>query len=328
MPIYAPAQWARRVQASDQRDVAALSGVETGRQTALAAADAYLTIIARRRVVDANLRARDVAKAHFDLAAELERGGVGSRLNQLRAQQELSIDESLVEVARLALYRAQEALGVLLVADGPVDAADEPVFDVRAAGAEAIAPLQSAGSEALFRARADIRLFTAEQQATERALRDSRYDFRPQFEAIFQPQTTYPGQFFVPANSWRFLTQLTMPLVDSGRRAGQRLERQAAVDLARSRLTGAQTAAASEVRTAREAVASAGRALASAQAAASQAQEVVNIVNVSFRAGAATNIEVIDAERRARDSDTAVAVAEDTLRRASLELLTALGQFP
>ena len=64
------------------------------------------------------------------------------------------------------------------------------------------------------------------------------------------------------------------------------------------------------------------------RAAADQAQQVVNITNISFRAGAATNIEVIDAERRARDADTAVASAEDTLRRARLELLTALGRFP
>ena len=82
------------------------------------------------------------------------------------------------------------------------------------------------------------------------------------------------------------------------------------------------------MRTAREAIASAERVLASARAAADQAQQVVDIVNVSFRAGAATNIEVIDAERRARDADTAVAVAEDTLRRARLDLLTALGRFP
>jgi outer membrane protein TolC len=82
------------------------------------------------------------------------------------------------------------------------------------------------------------------------------------------------------------------------------------------------------VRTAREAVASAGRALASTRAAADQAQQVVNITNVSFRAGAATNIEVIDAERRARDADLSVGIAEDVLRRARLELLTALGRFP
>ena len=56
--------------------------------------------------------------------------------------------------------------------------------------------------------------------------------------------------------------------------------------------------------------------------------QVVDIVNISFRPGAATNIEVIDAERRARDADTTVAVAEDTLRRARLELLIALGRFP
>ncbi len=82
------------------------------------------------------------------------------------------------------------------------------------------------------------------------------------------------------------------------------------------------------MRTAREAVQSAERGLASARAAADEAQQVVNITNVSFRAGAATNIEVIDAERAARDADTAVAVAEDTLRRARLDLLTALGRFP
>jgi outer membrane protein TolC len=91
---------------------------------------------------------------------------------------------------------------------------------------------------------------------------------------------------------------------------------------------GGVTTATSEVRVAREAVASAERALASRRAAASQAQQVVDIVNISFRAGAATNIEVIDAERGARDADFAVAVAEDTLRRGRLDLLTSIGRFP
>ena len=82
------------------------------------------------------------------------------------------------------------------------------------------------------------------------------------------------------------------------------------------------------MRAAREAVASGERSLAAARAAADQAQQVVQITNVSFRAGAATNIEVIDAERAARDADTAAAIADDQLRRARLELLNALGRFP
>lgn len=119
-----------------------------------------------------------------------------------------------------------------------------------------------------------------------------------------------------------------MPIFDSGQRQGQKLERQAAVDASRAAYTRAETQARADIRAAREAVASADRALASARAAADQARQVVDIVNISFRAGASTNIEVIDAEGRARDTDTAVGVAEDTLRRARLELLTAIGRFP
>jgi len=106
------------------------------------------------------------------------------------------------------------------------------------------------------------------------------------------------------------------------------VQRQAALEVARANFAGALTEASSQVRGAREAVASGERSLVSARAAAAQAQQVVDITNISFRAGAATNIEVIDAERSARDADTAVAMAEDQLRRARLELLEALGRFP
>jgi outer membrane protein TolC len=37
---------------------------------------------------------------------------------------------------------------------------------------------------------------------------------------------------------------------------------------------------------------------------------------------------VIDAQRQARDADSSAAVAQNTLMRAQLDLLTALGRFP
>ena len=319
-PILTAAQWARRTQAEDSRRVAQLNESDVHRQVAFATADAYISIIASRRNVEATLRARDVARAHFDLARELREGGSGSRLNELRAQQEFSSDDALVEAARLGLYRAQEALGILVVADGPVDAAEEPSFDL-----PSDVQIADAG---LMQFRTDLRLFSAEQQAADRVLRDSSKDYWPTVEAIFQPQTTYPKSLFLPQNRWQFLLQAQIPIFDSGERRGLKLERQSSFDISRTNLGGAMTRARAEVRTAREAVASAGRALASTHAAADQAQQVVNITNVSFRAGAATNIEVIDAERRARDADLSVGIAEDVLRRARLELLTALGRFP
>ena len=320
MPIVAAAAWARRAQAEDTRAAAELSVAETRRQVAFAAADAYLTILVQRRIVEGNLRARDVARAHFDLASELERRGNGSRLNALRAQQQWSTDEGLLENGRLALYRAQEALGVLIAADGPADAIDEPDFAVPAASGD-----PAPGAEPY---RADLRLFAAQQRAAERALKDSSRDWWPTVDATFQPSTIYPAQLFLPQNTWRFITQTTIPLFDSSGRAAIKVERLADVDQARARLASAALEASSEVRAARQAVASGERSAAAARGAADQARQVETITNISFRAGAATNIEVIDAERSARDADAAVAAAEDQLRRARLELLNALGRFP
>jgi outer membrane protein TolC len=317
MPIVAAAAWARRAQAEDIASVSQLTLADTRRQIAFATADAYLTIIASRRVVESTTRSRDVAKVHFDYATELEQKGSGSRLNAIRAQQQYSIDDGLVETARLSLYRAQEALGVLVVADGPVDAVNEPAFDV---------PPDTTGPLTAF--RTDLKLFAGQEQAADRILRDSSKDWWPTLDAIFQPSTTYPSQFFLPGNSWRLLLQANVPIFDSGQRAGTKLERQADVQERRAMLAGGVTRANSEVRAAREAIASYERSLASARASAEQAQQVVQITNVSFRAGASTNIEVIDADRTARDADFAVAVAEDNLRRARLDLLTALGRFP
>ena len=217
MPIVAAAAWARRAQAQDARAVAELSVAETRRQVAFATADAYLTILVQRRIVESNLRARDVARAHFDLASELERRGTGSRLNALRAQQQWSTDEGFLENGRLALYRAQEALGVLIVADGPADAIDDPDFAVPPANEDPASTAQPY--------RADLRLFAAQQQAAERVFHDSSRDWWPTIDAIFQPSTVYPAQLFLPQNTWRFLTQTTVPIFDSSGRAALKVER-------------------------------------------------------------------------------------------------------
>jgi outer membrane protein TolC len=317
-PLYAPVIWARRVQAADNLNVAELSAAEIRRQTAVATAEAYLAIIARRRVIEANIRSRDVATAHLEVATTLERLGSGTRLNRLRAAQEVSIDDGFIETALFALYSAQEALGVLLVADGPVDTDDVPTFEIPG----------DAGVTTALSGRTDLKLFTAEQRAAERVLADNRKSYLPMFEGIFQPQSTYPSQFFVPANSWQALVQMNILLFDSGFRAGERVVKQAAVDTARAKVAEKTTNIPSEVRTARQAIASAERVLATERVAAEQANQVVDIVNLSFRLGASTNIEVIDAQRRARDADTNVAVAEDAVRRARFNLLNALGLFP
>jgi len=321
MPLYAPVQWARRAQAADARRVAQASAEDIRRQVAVATAQSYLTVIAAHRVVEAQQRSRDTAKAFYDYAHERFKAGASSRLNELRAQQTLSSDEAFVEQTQLALYRTQEALGVLMAVDHAVDATNEPAFDIPAQG-DATAVAQSIGL------RTDLKLFATEVDAARRIVADSSKEWHPTLTGIFEPVFQQPGSVFTPEASWRALLQFSVPVFDSGLRKGRKLERQAALQQTEVTLSSAQREAASEIRAAYESVRRSERVLQSTRDAATQAAQVLEITNISFRAGATTNIEVIDAQRRARDADTAVAVAEDQTRQARLDLLNALGRFP
>ena len=75
MPLFAPAQWAERVQALDAQHVAEASTEEVKRQIAVATAQAYLSVIGARRVVESQVRARDTAYAFYEYADNRLQGG-------------------------------------------------------------------------------------------------------------------------------------------------------------------------------------------------------------------------------------------------------------
>jgi hypothetical protein len=140
---------------------------------------------------------------------------------------------------------------VLIVADGPADAVDEPAFDLP--HDDSAVPLTAF--------RTDLKLFAGEQQAAERIFRDSSKDWWPTLDALFQPSATYPSQFFLPANSWRLLLQANVPIFDSGQRAGTKQQRQAEVERTRVTLNGAPSSRPPRRCAAREAIASGERSL-------------------------------------------------------------------
>jgi outer membrane protein TolC len=319
-PLIAPVQWALRVQASDSKRVAELSAADVRKQVAVSTAQACLAIIALRQVLDADLRARDVAKAHYEDAKERLVAGSGSKLNELRAQQSMSADRALVEASQTNLYRAQEALGVLLAVDGPADLVDEPALDVP--------PSIDAAAGALVSTRTDLRLLSGREQAAARVLSDSWKDWLPSVGGLFTPQVVAPQTLFQPRFSWRAEIVATVPLFDFGYRSSQKAQRQVDLDTAKIAEDAAARQARSDVRTARDGLEAAERALGFAREAATEARQVVEIVLVSFRVGASTNIEVIDAQRVALDADTAVATADHDVRQVRLSLLVALGLFP
>ena len=317
MPLLAPEARARITQGRDQIEVAALATAEVRQQVSVAAAYAYLGVVAARRQVEVNERAVESARAHLDFAQKRLEGGAGSRLNQLRAAQALSRDEAQFEHAQFALRQAQEALGLLLAEDGPVDAGPEPTFAV---------PQNADGQAGWLADRPDVQLQARTIEAAERVWRDSWKTWLPTAAVTFSPQAVAPASIFAPSRTWQLSLNLTQRVFDR-RPAADKALRQVALSQAMFARDDIELRARSEERIARQALGSSERVLAASRRAAEQADEVLAITTAAFEVGATTNLEVIDAQLSARDAATAAAFAEDAARRARFELLVATGRF-
>jgi outer membrane protein TolC len=213
--------------------------------------------------------------------------------------------------------RGQEALGVSIFADGPVDADGDPELQ------PAIPP----SNDAWLLERPDIRLVTAQQQAADRVVRDSWKSWLPTGTASFTPQYVTPAGLFEPAKTWRAVFQFQIPIYDGTLGAAKRI-RIADRETARIRLDAVKVEARAELRLARESVTRNEQIVATSRLSAESAAEALRIAEIAYRAGATSNIEVVQAQQSARDAEILFAVAEDRLRQARLDLLVALGQFP
>lgn len=324
-PLLAPSRWAAWTRARGEVEVAKAGQREIGRQVAAAAARACLAVILARRSAAVLERARDVARAHLQFAQARRSGGVGTRLDEVRAGQEVQVNEAQLQTALLQRTRAEEALGVLLAAEAPVGCTEdrEALTGPGAAGA-------GGEGEALEGAatRPDVRERRARVGVLSRAVRESFTDYLPLLSGVFQTFYQDPPGLLQRSFGWQAQLILSVPLYDGGLRYGLRRERQAQLDEARASLEATLRQARAEVRGAFEAVRRADEALRAAREGAALAAEALRLAELSYKAGATTNLELLDAERRARDAEAAAEGAADGARQARLDLLIASGRFP
>jgi outer membrane protein TolC len=320
VPLVAPQRWVQWAHASEQVDVARLSADDVRRQIAVTTARTYVSVISQHRLVDANQRASGNAREHHEDAKARLAAGTGNRLDLVRAAQELATSQSLVESALTGLVRAQEALGILVGGDMPVDTTDEMQFPPLPAPAEA---LQDAEQR-----RADIQAQRKRTEAAQHVVRDSYADFLPLLTAVAQPFASSFTSLTSPTTGWQAQLVLTLPLYDGGFRYGALEQRRAERDEASELLDAALRQARSEVRSGFEALRRADASLQQARDASRLAGEALDITTLAYHAGATNDLEVVDAERRARDAANAAAIAEDAARQARIDLLAATGRFP
>jgi outer membrane protein len=310
-------RWARHHSAEDNVATARAAARETRQRVAVMAAQAYLAVIGAERQLEITTRNRETAQALEDYARARLEVGQGSRLNHVRAVQQRAAADSLVQIAGLAVRRAQEALGVAVFAPGPVGVRAEPHLP----------PPVLPEDDTWLEARPDVQRFSAELFARQRLVDDAWKPWLPTATAFFTPRYVTPAGLFEPSKTWRALFQLQVPIFDSTLSAGK-AAKIADREAARLRLEGLRSEARSELRNVREAVRRSEAVVVSTREAAQAAAEALHITEVAYRAGARTNIEVVQAQQAARNAEIEAAVAENRLRQARLDLLVALGQFP
>jgi len=320
VPLVAAPAWANTRLAKDNRRIAEASALDVRRQVAQATARAYLTVVAQHRLIAAAETARANAKDHYDYAHARLLGGVGRSIDEVRAQQDLASLDVQVQASYVNLARAREGLGVLVAGSAPVDSVDEVDLG-------AMPSLQSALDEAPAR-RTDIHLLDQRVATAQRSADDVWAYYAPFLSAVGQPFFQDPPTVLLPRTGWLAQLVLTLPIYDGGQRTGISQERQALVAQARANLDAGLRQAKADVRVSFEEMLRADQGLASARDAARLAHKAYDLATLAYRAGASTNIEVLDAARQARDADTLTAEAEDLSRQARLDLLVAAGRFP
>jgi outer membrane protein TolC len=320
VPLIAPQRWLAWAHAGDQARIAELSLADVRRTVAVFTARAYLGVMAEHRLVLITTQARDAAKAHLDDAHARFQVGSGNRLDEVRAGQELAADEAQLSAALAGLQRSMEALGVLVGEEGPVEVQEEVALPDLPAPEAAMRDAQEK--------RADLIAAQERSVAARKVERDSYADYLPLLSAVVQPFYQTPATAAVPQSGWAAQLVLTVPFYDGGARYGLRRERAALSAEAKEQVDALLRQARSDVRTAFEALRRADEGLGSARQAAKLAHDALEMTMLAYREGATNDLDVVDAERRARDADTAALSAEDAARQARIDLLAASGRFP
>jgi outer membrane protein TolC len=319
LPLILPQRWAQWAHSKDQVAVTRIGIAEAQRQLAIAVGHTYLSLLAQHNLVALDETAVKDDQAHAEYTEARYQGGFGNRIDSVRAQQQVEADKVTLENAVAQLVRYREALGVLLAQNEAVDAADPVELGPAPDLEHAVDDSQR---------RSDVEENRLRLVATRHVARDDYADYLPTLNAVGFPFYQAPPTAQIPRTGWEIQLVLSWQLFDGGLRYGlaherARLEREAELGW-----EAAARQASSDVRTAHDSLARAQRALGDAKAAAQLADSGLHLATLAYRAGATTNIEVIDAERVSHDAQTQAVVASDAAQQALFDLLTASGRIP
>jgi len=272
----------------------------------------YAVQITQKQLAIARDREQD-ARARYQAGTTPKVAQLRAEIDRARAEQDLKVAQTGYDSARVAMATILDRQG----ADFEVEVPGEPPVLQR------VAELESSA----VRDRPEVQAAAAALEAAERARGGIWSGYLPSVSALGRAQWQDPPGLTGENRSWAVGVVLTWDIFDGTRREAQLRESGAKVAEAEANSRSAELKAREDVVRARLDLEAAIANQEKAQEQRDLARENQRLVDLNYREGAATYIEVSDANNQLISAELAAVGEQVKSRLAALQLLRAAGRF-
>ncbi len=275
------------------------------------------------RVVQTNVESK---RTHLEYARNRRAAGVATELEVLRAEVDVENQRAEVLRAENEVTAARATLNTVMVR--PTMAPVEPT-DVLA-----VVPMTTTFDEAVteaLAARPELKLLRMQEEIQGKLMEVVAADGKPRVDfdgsygfAVRRPKNLFHWDY----SRWSAVFTLKVPLFDGWRTTGRVAQARAQRNTTGHQIEALQNQIRLDVQTALDALTLAGRTIQTADLNVAQARRVAEMTEANYRLGAATNLDVVDAQQALRQADNTRNLALYTHANARAWLRYVMGRDP
>ena len=292
----------KAIQAARAARIAGEQDTQRARQvTALDAIRAYnqlLFAIEQLRVIRANVQSK---QTHADYARNRRAAGVATELEVLRAEVDLENARAESLRAENDVVAARAALNTVMLQ--PTATPIQPTDTLQMV--PFTAAYDAAVAEAL-QARPELQLLRTQERVRTLLVDVAAGDAKPSVEfngsygfAVRRPNNVFNFDY----SAWRASVNVAVPLFDGWRTAGRVAQARAERNTVTHQIAALESQVRLEVQTALDALALADRTIQAAELNVTQARRASEMTEANYKLGAATQLDVVDAQQSLRDAE-------------------------
>jgi len=317
--LFAPGAWFAIQSARKAEGVAEKSVEAARRDVLLGVAETYYGVTSLKKLLDITQRLLEIAQRQEKDAEVRYKAGTIAKVGYLRAEIDRARAEQDLRRARNAYDSARILLAMLL--DRPAD------FDVVEPPPPALPTDLASLEKVALEQRPDVQAARLNEDLAGSLRRITVSRYLPALGAFGRYQISNVGGFTGKSDSWAVGLGLNWTLFDGGLREAELREGSARIAEAEAARRSAEAKAVASVKSAILDYESAQANALKAQEQADLAAENQRLVDVSFKAGAATAVEQADATAALRNASIAATSDALAAQLAALRVLKSAGLF-